>query len=198
MSFVGRFICIEKFNLCLSCCPLKRRHPLFGLSTNGGFTVDTCAIYPSPWRHQCRVSPGHIHVHVAGTLISSHTNTSCIHLVIQRPVMTNTMIRHQLYNTQGSQTNFESQTVWQMKIRADRVSIKLEVCPHKKTKLPKYMFHAFWQFTQFQNCVVHAKLRAQFRNCVPSTQFGNRINYIFSAFWACIPAAASVACIVLK
>ena len=38
MSFVGRFICIEKFNLCMSCCPLNRS--LFGLqSTNGGFTV---------------------------------------------------------------------------------------------------------------------------------------------------------------
>ena len=34
---------------------------------------------PSPWRYKSRVSPGHI----AGTLISSHTNTSCIHLVIQ-------------------------------------------------------------------------------------------------------------------
>ena len=49
--------------------------------------VHTHALYPSPWRHQCRVSPGHI----AGTLISSHTNTSCIHLVIQRPVVTNTI-----------------------------------------------------------------------------------------------------------
>ena len=29
-----------------------------------------------------------------------------------------------------------------------------------------------------------AKLRerAQFRNCVPPTQFGNRINYVFNAF----------------
>ena len=27
-----------------------------------------------------------------------------------------------------------------------------------------------------------AKLNAQFQNCVPSTQFGNRINYMFSAF----------------
>ena len=26
-----------------------------------------------------------------------------------------------------------------------------------------------------------AKLHAQFRNCIPSTQFGNRINYVFSA-----------------
>ena len=34
-----------------------------------------------------------------------------------------------------------------------------------------------------------ARLRAQFWNCVPSTQFGKRINYVFSAFWACIPAA---------
>ena len=38
MSFVGRFICIEKFNPCMSCCPLNRC-PLFRLSTNEGFTV---------------------------------------------------------------------------------------------------------------------------------------------------------------
>ena len=56
----------------------------------------------SPWRHQCRVSPGHI----AATLISSHTNTSCIHLVIQCPVVTNTTIWHQLYNNLESQTKF--------------------------------------------------------------------------------------------
>ena len=39
MSFVGRFICIEKFNPCMSCCPLNQRFPLFGLSTDGGFTA---------------------------------------------------------------------------------------------------------------------------------------------------------------
>ena len=117
----------------MSCCPLKRRCPLFGLSTNGGFTCRHMCYIPSPWRHQCRVSPGHI----AGTLISSHTNTSCIHLVIQGSVVTNTMIRHQLYNTLESQTKFESQNVWQMKIRTDRVYIKLEVCPQKKTRLLK-------------------------------------------------------------
>ena len=36
MSFVGRFICIEKFNLCMLCCPLNSYSRL---STNGGFTV---------------------------------------------------------------------------------------------------------------------------------------------------------------
>ena len=44
--FVGRFICIEKFNSCMSCCPLNGRCPLFRLSTNGGFTIAEI-IYPS-------------------------------------------------------------------------------------------------------------------------------------------------------
>ena len=38
LSFVGRFICIETCNLCMSCL-IDWRCPLFGLSTNGGFTV---------------------------------------------------------------------------------------------------------------------------------------------------------------
>ena len=36
MSFVGKFIYIEKLNPCMSCCPLNLC-PLFRLSTNGGF-----------------------------------------------------------------------------------------------------------------------------------------------------------------
>ena len=43
------------------------------------------------------------------------------------------------------------------------------------------MFCAFWQFMQFEialRILSIAKLRAQFRNCVHSTQFGNKINYI--------------------
>ena len=40
--FVGRFICIEKFNPCISCCSLNRRWPLFGLSTNNRFY---CIVY---------------------------------------------------------------------------------------------------------------------------------------------------------
>ena len=41
MPFVGRLICVEKFDPCMSCCPLNGGCPLFRLSTNGGFTVTT-------------------------------------------------------------------------------------------------------------------------------------------------------------
>ena len=84
--------------------------------------------HPSPWRHQCRVSPGHI----AGTFISSHTNTSCIHLVIQCPVIINTTIWHQLYNTLESQTKFwKTKRLTNENLNWQSIN-KLEACPHRK------------------------------------------------------------------